>query len=121
METTEDSIRPLLDDYYKQNGVNDPAERLGIAEEYFAAMGMGKISMKGTVDGGRSPSPTRTWDEGWIKKWGKSDKPVNHFGKGYAAAAFGAAFNKAARSYTASEEVSMAMGAPEGKLIVKLA
>jgi hypothetical protein len=120
-ETAEDSIRPLFDDYFKSENIAESSDRFRIGEEYFAVMGLGKISVNGNVDGGEVKLLHSHVDEGWLKKWGKSDKPVNHFSRGYAAALFAATFTKAPRSYVVSEETSIAMGAPEGKLIVKLA
>jgi len=52
-------------------------------------------------------------DEGWIKKWGKFDRPVNYIAAGYVAAMFAAVNEKAPRSYKVTEVESLVMGAPK--------
>lgn len=117
-ESTEDSIRPLLDAYFEKNKVVSPEERLKIGEEYFAVMGLGRLVVTGNVQGGEVRILRSHLDEGWLKKWGKHSSPVNHVACGYAAALFAATFGKPARSYAAAETTSIAMGEPEGKLVV---
>ena len=50
-------------------------------------------------------------DEGWIKKWGKRDKPVNFITQGYLCAAFAAVYNQPQGSYKVSETQSIVSGA----------
>lgn len=118
-ESTEDVIRPLLDSYYAENGVTSPAERLAVGAEYYAFMGMGLMEVNGTVGAGQVKLKHSHVDEGWIKKWGKNNKAINHFTCGYVAALFAAAFSRPARSYNATEVASIVMGAPESVLVVK--
>jgi hypothetical protein len=117
-ESTEDSLRPLLDDYFAKNGVSSPEDRLKIGEEYFAAMGLGRIAVSGDTSGGSVRILRSHVDEGWIKKWGKHSSPINHVACGYAAALFASTFGKPQRSYLVTETASIAMGEPEGKLAV---
>ena len=117
-ESFEDSIRPLLDDYFEKNKVSSPEERLKIGEEYFAVMGLGRLAVTGNVQGGEVRILRSHVDEGWIKKWGKHSVPINHLACGYAAALFAATFGNPPRSYAVTETISIAMGEPEGKLVV---
>jgi len=120
-ESAEDSIRPLLDDYYAKNGVTSPEERLKVGEEYYSIMGMGRMKVTGTTAGGQVVLDRSHVDEGWIKKWGKHDKPINHWTCGYLSALFGAAFGKPARSYKVQEKTSIVTGEPKGTMTVEAA
>jgi hypothetical protein len=117
-ESTEDSVRPLLDDYFAKNGVTSLEDRMKVGEEYFAVMGLGRIVVTGNAQGGEVRILRSHVDEGWIKKWGKHGSPVNHVTCGYAAALFAAVFGKPARNYKVTETASIVMGEPEGKLVV---
>lgn len=120
-EATEDSIRPVLDSYFSEHGVTSPKERLTIGAEYYAFMGLGLMEVSGTVATGRVKLKHSHVDEGWVKKWGKQNKPVNHFTCGFVAALFAAAFSKPARSYNVTETASIVMGAPESVLVARAA
>jgi hypothetical protein len=117
-ESLEDSIRPLLDEYFAKDSVASPEERLKIGEEHFSVMGLGRLVVTGDVQGGEVRILRSHVDDGWINKWGKHSAPINHIACGYAAALFAAAFGKSPRSYAATETTSIAMGEPEGKLVV---
>ncbi len=109
-ESAEDSVRPMFDSYIKQHTITDPAARLQIGCEYYSAMGLGKMTASGEAKGGEVRLPHSHVDEGWVKKFGVSPAPVNHFTAGYAAALFAAAFDKTPRSYRVKEMQSIAMG-----------
>lgn len=117
-ESTEDSMRPLLDDYFRKHAVPLGRERLRIATEYYAVMGLGKIALDGDELRGEASLMRSHVDEGWVKKFGSATQPVNHVTRGYVAAAFACAYDKPPRSYQVSEEASIAMGAPEGRMLV---
>lgn len=118
-EVAEDSVRPVLDDYFKTKDLAGSEERLEAGAEWFSFMGMGQMSASGGADGGEVKVPHSHVDEGWVKKFGKHDRPINHFTCGYAAALFGAAFDKPARSFEVTETSSIVMGASETVLQVK--
>ena len=120
-ETAEDSIRPLLDSYISENKVASPDERLNVGREYYSVCGMGQMEIIGDESGGQVKLSHSHVDEGWQKKWGKSDKPVNDFSCGFIAAIFAAASDKPARSYEAAEEKSMAAGESCSVITVKKA
>lgn len=120
-EATEDSLRPVFDDYFRKNAVVFPDDRLQVGCAYYAAMGMGRLEAAGSANGGEAKLARSHVDEGWIKKWSKHDKPINHFTCGYLAALFGAAFESSPRSYQVTETESIAAGAREGKFLIKLA
>jgi hypothetical protein len=120
-ETAEDSIRPLLDSYFSENGVTSPDERLKLGAEYYAVMGMGLMDVTGNDKSGKVVLKHSHVDEGWIKKWGKSKTSINHFTCGFVAAVFGAAFDRPPRSYQAEEISSIATGNEESVIAVRRA
>lgn len=120
-EVAEDSVRPLFDDYLRQESVNDLEDRLQVGAEYYSVMGMGKMEVVEAGENGGEVHLTNSHvDEGWIKKWGKHDKAINHFTWGYISAMFAAAFNKPARSYQVRETASIVTGDPKSVFLVKL-
>ena len=117
-ETAEDSIRPLLDSYFSENGVTSPDERLKLGAEYYAVMGMGLMDVTGNDKSGKVVLKHSHVDEGWIKKWGKRDKPVNFITCGYIAGVFAAVFDRDPRTYLVGETDSIVTGADRSKFQV---
>lgn len=118
-ETSEDTFYEVLSAYYKEHCMEYLADRITIAEKYYSAVGLGKMKIIcAGPDSGEVELIHSHVEEGWIKKWGKYDKPVNFVTCGYLTAMFSAIFNKAARSYSAKEIESAVTGADKSKLIV---
>jgi predicted hydrocarbon binding protein len=113
-ESAEDSIRPLFDSYYQTNGLSSSEDRFKVGEEYYSVMGLGRIAVTGNQHTGEVILIRSHVDEGWIKKWGKHDKPINHFTCGYISALFAATFGRPPRSYSVSETASLVMGDEQG-------
>ena len=110
-ECSEDCFFEILSKYYEDNNIKSYDDRISISEQYFAVSGLGK--MKITYAGAESGEVRLEYshiDEGWIKKWGKRDKPVNYIGCGYIAGMFSAVFNKKVRTYTVHETASIVSG-----------
>ncbi len=117
-ESAEDAFRPLFDAGIQKNNLADPASRLAACTEYYSAMGMGLVNMKGDASGGEATLQRSHVDQGWLKKFGPSQLPVNYVTCGFLAAAFAAAHGKPARSYQVTETASIAKGDPESKFSV---
>jgi hypothetical protein len=110
-ECAEDAFLEVLASYYRAKGIGKVADRIEIAQQYFAAMGLGSMSViYAGPDAGLVHLTRSHVDEGWIKKWGKRAEPVNYIGRGYVAALFSAVFGRSARSYTVSEGKSIVSG-----------
>ncbi len=109
-QTAEDTIRPLLDDYITKHELISPKEKMDVGRQYYSVMGMGKMKISGGQNGGSVELTTSHIDQGWIKKWKKTDKPVNFWTLGYICAMFCAAFDKPARSYDVKETASIVKG-----------
>lgn len=118
VESAEDSVRPLFDDYIKKHKISDASAKLNVGAEYYSVMGMGKMTVKGDAKGGEVELNRSHVDQGWLMKFGKSDTAVNHFTRGYIAAVFGAAFGTEPRNYSVTEVASIVKGDPTSKFIV---
>ncbi len=119
METAEDTIRPLFDDYISKNRVTSFKDRILMGMEYYAIMGLGRMKVSANEQGGKVQLLRSHVDQGWLKKWGKNDKHINYFTRGYVAAMFAAALDKPARSFTVTELESIVTGDKAGILEVK--
>lgn len=119
-ETAEDTIRPLLDDYFQKNNISSIEDKFNVGTQYYSIMGMGKMRIKANQTGGNVTLPRSHVDQGWLKKWGKNEHPVNHFTCGFIAAIFAASFSKPARSYEVIEVESIVQGSPASQFNVKL-
>ncbi len=119
-DVVEESMRSIFDDYVQKNDLSSPLDRCNVGREYYSVFGLGKMVVTGSESGGEVRLIKSHIDEGWVRKWGPSDRPINHFTCGYIAAVFGVAFNKPGKSYTVTEAASIAAGETEGKFIVKL-
>jgi len=116
-ETTEDIFHEVLSNYFKNNSVMDVAERMDIARQMFSAVGMGKmVVVAHDESGGEIEMPVAYVDEGWLKKWGKFEEPVNYIGMGYVAGMFSAAYNKLPRTFNVTETQSKVKGAVKSLL-----
>lgn len=119
-DVVEESMLPIFTDYITKNGLTTPLQKINVGREYYSALGLGKIKVGGTEEGGEACLVRSHIDEGWIRKWGTHSKPINHFTCGYIAAMFSAAFDKPAKSYSVTETDGMAVNGTEGTFTVTL-
>jgi hypothetical protein len=110
-EASEDTFYEVLDDYYKKHGIETIDEKVSIAEQYWQAVGMGLIRFTGV--GKYATTAVMEYshlDEGWLKKWGSRDKPVNFFTCGFVAAVAALINGKKPRSFTVKEHKGLVCG-----------
>lgn len=101
----------VLKDYYEKNGVDSVDDRVEIARQYWKTVGMGLIDITVTDESAASAKMDYSHlDEGWLKKWGGADRPINFFTQGFLAGALAAIFNKPLGSYRVEETKSLAKG-----------
>ncbi|HCU34234.1 MAG TPA: hypothetical protein DGT21_01960 [Armatimonadetes bacterium] len=118
-ECAEDAFYAVLSSYYEAHGLTSIADRVAIAEEYYAVVGLGKMKVEFLgSEGGAVELVHSHVDEGWIKKWGKRDEPVNFIGSGYIAALFAAVLGKPTRSFDVREIASIVSGANKSEFVV---
>ncbi len=110
--TAEESFAPILKSYFARHGITKVAERIAIAEDYFSAIGMGllKVVSLGPVAGTVELLSSHV-DEGWKKKWGEREKPVNFVTQGFVAGVFAAVLDLPIGTFQVSEEQSIVAGA----------
>lgn len=114
----EDSFRPVFDNLFCAEELLLEEKMMAVQEYYsFAGLGEMKIACMGQ-DGGEVILYHSHLDEGWLKKWGQAEKPVNFITRGLLAAFFSAAYHKPSRFYSVREDESIACGAQVSKLVV---
>lgn len=101
----------VLYDYFKNNEIQSTDEKIDIASQYFSAFGLGKMEINYFGDvSGEVVLTSSHLDNGWIKKWGNSDKPVNYLAAGYIKAMFSVINENPVDNYKVKEIKSIAMG-----------
>jgi hypothetical protein len=108
-----ESMRDVLDKYFADNPeIATVQEKIEIACQYYALLGLGtmKVNFLGDYSGEVELLSSHT-DDGWMKKWGKLDKPVNYITAGFIEAIFESVLDKPTRSFNAVETKSIVMGA----------
>jgi hypothetical protein len=115
----EDSLRPVIEESAKRQGLSSPQDILTIGRELYQQLGMGLMSVTGNEAGGEVTLLRSHVDQGWTKKWGKASIPVNFFTRGFVAAMFCVAYGKPANSYKVDEVQSMAKGDAATSFTVK--
>jgi hypothetical protein len=117
-EAAEEFAFSELTAYYRQHQTDSIADRLAVAESYFGFIGLGALKLQFDGRAGSADMPHSHVDEGWIKKWGKRDKPVNFIGQGFIAGACAAVSNAKLGSFDVSETQSIVVGDPCSKFTV---
>lgn len=118
-EVAEDAFSGVLRSYYEEHDITGLADRIAIGEQYYAACGLGQMKVLfAGPDSGDVELLHSHVDEGWIKKWGKREKPVNIITCGYIAGMFSAVFNRARRTFAVSERSGIVQGNERSKFSV---
>jgi len=110
-EAAEDTFYSALKDYYEQKGIENVEDKITIAEQYWQVVGMGLIRFTGV--GKYAAIAVMEYshiDEGWLKKWGGRDKPVNFFTCGFVSAVAALVNDKPPRSFKTEESKSLVCG-----------
>ena len=110
-DCAERSFYPMLAEYFRSKGVIGVANRIEIGCQLYAAVGLGSLSIRSLGnDTGEAEILISHVDKGWIKKWGKSDKPVNYIGCGFIAALVSSVLEQPIETFFVTEVSSIAMG-----------
>jgi hypothetical protein len=109
---TEAAFVPEMRKFFEAQGVCDVAGRVQLVEEYWRFMGMGLVRFERVGAMAATAVMTRSHvDEGWVKKWGNREAPVNFIGQGFLAAAMAAIYEVPEGSYAVQEQQSIVAGA----------
>jgi hypothetical protein len=111
----------LLKDYFAKEGVSTLDDKVAIAEQYWRVMGMGMIKIfTSDKTSGTATMEYSHLDEGWLKKFGHWNSPVNFFTQGFLAGFFGAAYGLPFGSYEVAETQSLVRGDDISRFDIKL-
>lgn len=114
----EENFYLVLKKYYIRYVTGSVEEKIRVAEDYFALVGMGSLSITFAPSGGKAEMRHSHVDEGWIEKWGRTDYPVNFMGNGYLAAVFALAAGRLVGGYRVEETESIVTGAPLSRFVI---
>ncbi len=118
-ESAWESFREVLSEYFKNNNITSIADKADLACQQYAAMGLGTMKVHNINEhSGEVELLSSHTDEGWKKKWGIYDKPVNYISAGFIEAMFETVLNTPSQSFFAKETQSIAMGAETSKFKV---
>lgn len=120
MEAMEETYYLVLKKYYLRQDVTGRDEKIKVAQDYFSLSGLGVLQIHGGKESGSAEMRRSHVDEGWVKKWGQADEPVNYIGCGYIAAVFSLLNDMPLRSYHVTEEQGIASGAQVSRFTVTL-
>lgn len=118
-QAAELSFHPQLKELFVRQDATDIRSRVTVIEEYWRSMGMGLLSIQnvGTMSAFAVMKRSHV-DEGWIKKWGKRDEPVNFIGQGYLNASLAVLYELPPGSFSTIEEVSIVSGAEASRFTI---
>lgn len=105
------AFRELLGAVFEKANAHTPAERISLAQEVFAWMGQGKLSLDVTATGGRARSASLHYGYAWREKYGARVKrvdPVDAVAAGFASATTELAFGLAWDGIAATEHKCLA-------------
>lgn len=107
-----ESIRTILDKYFADNPeVTTIQAKIEIACQYYALLGLGKMTVNFLGDySGEVELLASHIDNGWMKKWGQYDRPVNYITAGFIEAMCESVLGMPAKSFNVEEAQSIVMG-----------
>lgn len=111
-ECARESFRKMLNHYYDNNPqINTIESKIDLGCQYYSLVGLGKMQVNYLGDeGGEVQLSSSHTDNGWIKKWGKYDKPVNYITAGFVEALFEVVLDYDEKTFETREEQSIVMG-----------
>ena len=104
---------------FEEHEPEDIRDAAKLIEDYFRFAGLGRLSFErlgGMAIVARMDNSHT--DEGWVKKWGTREEPVNFIGQGFLAAAAAAIFEENEGSYNVEEQQSIVSGAEYSRFVI---
>jgi hypothetical protein len=118
-ECSEDAWEGFLSGYFRTHNISSIPERIALSEQVYAAAGLGRMNVTcAGPESGEVAVKHSHLDQGWIKKWGNHNVPVNFIGAGFVAAVFAAAFGLPVRSFAVTETDAIVCGASCSRFVV---
>lgn len=109
--TAEDTFYDVLSKYFCDKGIESLEDMILLAQEYWRVVGMGLIRF--TAVGKYAVTAEMEYshvDEGWLKKWGSRETPVNFITAGFVSAAASLFNQKPSGSFVTKEIKSLLVG-----------
>lgn len=111
-DVAEETFYNMLVNYFEDYEIESIDARIDIACQYYAAIGLGKMRVNALGDDtGEVELLSAHLDSGWIRKWGKYDKPINYIACGFISALFAAVLDQDIKTFKTMEVQSVVMGA----------
>ncbi len=111
-ECARDCFREVLDSYFDDHPeVDNISEKIEIGCQYSLLMGLGEMVVNFVgPDSGEVELLSSHLDNGWKKKWGEHDEPVNYITAGFIEAMFESVLDEDPGTFEAVETDSIVMG-----------
>ncbi len=118
-ESAEDAFYRQLLLRFDRSGKDTLAERVETAQQYHASMGLGqlRIDCAGLAMGEATLLHSHA-DEGWLRRFGKRETPINYITQGFLAAFFSATHGLPPRSYEVAEIKSIVTGSSASEFLI---
>ena len=112
-ECARDSFRSMLDNYFSRHGeVDSLKKKIEIGCQYYSLIGLGMMRVNSLGnDSAEVELLSSHTDDGWKKKWGTYDKPVNYITAGFIEALLESCLMLPAHSFSVQETSAIVMGA----------
>lgn len=103
---------PELEKFFEKQDAYEVSERVELVEQYFKFVGLGILEFErvGSMAASARLNSSHV-DEGWIKKWGNREAPVNFIAQGFLAAAMAAIYEEPIGAFETKEQQSIVSGA----------
>jgi len=110
-DVSEDMFFSVLSDYFNKNPTPELKDRIELATQLYGSMGLGSLEVRylGQDSAGIILHRAHV-DKGWMRKWGKSEKPVNFIGAGCIAGFLSAVLELPVRTFDVRQTKAIAMG-----------
>ena len=118
-ETAEECFHRALNRYFQEHAVREANDKIAVAKDYWRIIGMGLVDFSYRNSVLAAKMDYSHIDEGWLKKWGKSDKPVNIITSGFIAAVASLVNDKPLGWYRVFETKSLVMGDEVSEFVVE--
>ncbi len=111
-DSARESFKETLCRYFATYDVPDNLQgKIALCCQYYAILGLGKMKVIFLGDNSGEVELLHSHiDNGWLKKWGIYDKPVNYISGGFIEAMFELVLDLADGSFNAVETKSIVMG-----------
>lgn len=117
-ESSEDSFKGFFDSYFSSMNDASVQEKVSIGEQYYSFCGLGNMKIQcAGENSGEVILETSHIDQGWIKKWGETNKAVNFITCGFISAWFSSVFGQG-REYDVREEESIVRGSKQSRFVI---